>query len=249
MAVPSLKLKARIKPNPVNQSHLSPQEQPNLKFKVSDLSHIHYTVVEISNIGQTIKTDKADNSGARRCYEPSHIQKDGAGRNGWFESSTNFSTIATGTFADMSNLKGTGNKSIIDTDDNGFVDIDAGNKTEGQQSVVGNRFTDNDAGWSPYINLPTTKGVYLARQYNNDSVKGDLGSFGITFVGATASAGRAVTTTKYFRVYIWVDGGYTYTNIGSEVEQGDGVPIQDPLQNAVIEVNWSEDSMIQQVTG
>ena len=192
LAVPSFKLTARVKPNSATGAST---------LKKADLSHIHYSVVEINAIGQEIKADKADNSGARRCYEPANIDNEGAQKEGLFSSTSNASAIAAGTFTDMEPA-----------------------------------LTD---GWTSAINLPSTDNVYLARQYNNDPQKGDTGAFGITLIGAKASAGAPTTTTKYFRVYVWIDEGYTYTNAGEAVT--------DPLQNAIIEVTWSTSSIVEQV--
>ena len=81
---------------------------------------------------------------------------------------------------------------------------------------------------------------YLPRQYYiGDSettgfYKGDVN--GITFRGESYT-----TSYQYFRVYVWVDGGYTSTIVGNVVS--------DPLQNAKIEITWSEESMVQQVSG
>ena len=195
LVVPSFKLKARVKPNSAANAGA---------LKKSDLSHIHYTVVEIDRIGQEIKADKADNTGARRCYEPSHIQKDGVGREGLFVDTSNDTTIATGTFANMSQ--------VLDGD-----------------------------GWTSAINLPSDSSKFLARQYNDDPVKGDLGTYGITFMGDIADSTGMRLTNRYFRVYVWIDAGYTYTNAGTNMA--------DPMNNAIIEVTWSEDSIVQQVTG
>ena len=195
LVVPSFKLKARVKPNDAANAGT---------LKKSDLAHIHYTVVEIDYIGQNIMTDKADDTGARRCYEPSHIQKEGVGRTGLFADTANDGTVATGTFADMSN-------------------------------------TLDDNGWTSAINLPSSSSKFLARQYNDDSVKGDIGAFGITFIGDIADSTGIRNTTRYFRVYVWIDSGYTYTNAGTNMA--------DPMQNAIIEVTWSTDSIVQQVTG
>ena len=195
LVAPSFKLKARVKPNDAANAGT---------LKKSDLSHIHYTVVEIDRIGQEIKADKADDTGARRCYEPSHIQKSGVGRDGLFADTSNDGTVATGTFANMSQ--------VLDGD-----------------------------GWTSAINLPSADNVYLARQYNDDTVKGDIGTFGITFMGDVANNTGMRNTDKYFRVYVWIDAGYTYTNSGTNMA--------DPMNNAIIEVTWSEDSIVQQVTG
>ena len=194
LVVPSFKLSARVKPNPANPTAL----------KKADLAHIHYTVVEIDRIGQEIKADKADNTGARRCYEPSHIQKEGTGRNGLFADNSNDGTVATGTFATMSN-------------------------------------TLDDNGWTSAINLPSDGSQFLSRQYNADPLEGDTGIFGISFIGTSVFNNLPTTTTAYFRVYVWIDAGYTYTNAGTN--------IADPMNNAIIEVNWSTDSIVQQVSG
>ena len=195
LVVPSFKLKARVKPNSAANAGT---------LKKTDLSHIHYTVVEIDRIGQEIKADKADNTGARRCYEPSHIQKEGVGREGLFVDTSNDTTIATGTFANMSQ--------VLDGD-----------------------------GWTSAINLPSDGSKFLARQYNDDPVDGDLGAFGITFMGDIADSTGMRLTNRYFRVYVWIDAGYQYTNAGTNMA--------DPMNNAIIEVTWSEDSIVQQVTG
>ena len=82
--------------------------------------------------------------------------------------------------------------------------------------------------------VATTAG-YLPRQY---FISGDkLGeTAGITYIGNTYT-----TTYQYYRVYVWIDDGYTSTIVGNVVS--------DPLQNAKIEITWSEESMVQQVSG
>ena len=82
--------------------------------------------------------------------------------------------------------------------------------------------------------VATTAG-YLPRQYyTSGSNMGDTA--GITFLGDTYT-----TTYQYYRVYVWIDEGYTSTIVGNTVS--------DPLQNAKIEITWSEESMVQQVSG
>ena len=42
-------------------------------------------------------------------------------------------------------------------------------------------------------------------------------------------------------MYAWIDEGYTTTIVGDVVS--------DPLQNAKIEITWSDESIVQQVSG
>lgn len=56
---------------------------------------------------------------------------------------------------------------------------------------------------------------------------------GITFV-ANANA----ITVKYYKLYVWLDSGYTFTNSGSA--------ITDPMQDLTISVKWSPASSLNQ---
>lgn len=82
-----------------------------------------------------------------------------------------------------------------------------------------------------WTDLPNATGVYLPRQYNLTTGE----TSGVTF-----KALQNTTTHQYFRVYIWLDSTYTTTTVGNI--------ISDPLQNAKIEVTWSTNSMIEQVS-
>ncbi|MBQ6816934.1 MAG: hypothetical protein IJO27_00720, partial [Bacilli bacterium] len=47
------------------------------------------------------------------------------------------------------------------------------------------------------------------------------------------------TTTKNYKVYVWLDSGYTHTNTGTTVS--------DPMQDLAISVKWSnKSSMVQE---
>ena len=88
---------------------------------------------------------------------------------------------------------------------------------------------------------PTANADYLARYYSAGT------SNGITFIGKKAGEGKTSAgaaggnlTTAYFRVYVWIDETYTYTNVGNAVT--------DPLQNATIWLQWSENSIVEQVS-
>lgn len=52
------------------------------------------------------------------------------------------------------------------------------------------------------------------------------------------TATKEATTTKTYRLYVWLDSSYEYTNYGSSVS--------DPMQNLTINVGWSPDSMMVQ---
>lgn len=82
--------------------------------------------------------------------------------------------------------------------------------------------------WS---DLPSTTDTYLPRQYDTSTG---------TTSGVTFKALQYDTTHQYFRVYIWLDSTYTTTIVGNTVT--------DPLQNAKIEVTWSANSMVEQVS-
>lgn len=56
---------------------------------------------------------------------------------------------------------------------------------------------------------------------------------GITFI-----AGANTTTVKYYKLYIWLDSTYTYTNSGST--------ISDPMQDLTISAKWSPASTLKQ---
>lgn len=162
LAVPSFKLKGKVT---VSQGALTS----------ADLAHIHYSVVKINSIGD---------ASAPKCNQPATVADGGSFTN-------NYSTSATGTFANVST---------------------AGVWTDMPEAA-------NDD--------------YLARSYNAGVADG------ITFVGAKAGTSGSTITTAYFRVYVWVDETYTYTNVGNAVT--------DPLQNATISVQWSENSIVEQV--
>lgn len=56
---------------------------------------------------------------------------------------------------------------------------------------------------------------------------------GITFIAAANA-----TTVKYYKLYVWLDSSYTFTNTGSAVT--------DPMQNLNISVKWSPASTLNQ---
>lgn len=56
---------------------------------------------------------------------------------------------------------------------------------------------------------------------------------GIRFI-----AGANTTTIKYYKLYIWLDSTYTYTNSGST--------ISDPMQDLTISAKWSPASTLSQ---
>lgn len=82
-----------------------------------------------------------------------------------------------------------------------------------------------------WTDLPSIAGTYLPRQYNTNT--------GVVS-GVTFKAPQYDTTHQYFRVYVWLDNTYTTTIVGNT--------ISDPLQNAKIEVTWSTNSMVEQVS-
>lgn len=164
LAVPSFKLKGKVV---TAQGTLTS----------NDLAHIHYAVVPIESIGD------AD---APTCANPATVTDAG------ILSASNYSTTATGTFANVS----------------------------------------TSGAWT---DMPeTANSDYIARSYSNATTYS-----GITFVGAKAGTSGSTDTTAYFRVYVWIDEGYTYTNVGNDVT--------DPMQNATIWVQWSENSIVEQV--
>lgn len=88
---------------------------------------------------------------------------------------------------------------------------------------------------SSWITLNGSNCGYLPRQYylETGSNGADASINGITF-----KAPPRETTYQYFRIYAWLDETYATTTIGNTVV--------DPLQNAKIEITWSEDSIVQQ---
>jgi len=56
---------------------------------------------------------------------------------------------------------------------------------------------------------------------------------GIKFIAAAST-----TTTKYYKLYVWLDSSYDYQNSGSSVS--------DPMQNLQISVKWSPASTLNQ---
>lgn len=81
-----------------------------------------------------------------------------------------------------------------------------------------------------WTDLPTGGSDYLPRQY--DASTGEIS-------GVTFKAEQYATTHQYYRVFVWIDNGYTTTTVGDTVS--------DPLQDAKIEITWSANSMVQQV--
>lgn len=100
--------------------------------------------------------------------------------------------------------------------------------TNSTTSATGNFSTVSTSG--AWTDLPTTSAQFLPRQYN--AITG--AASGVTF-----KAPQYATTYQWYRVYVWIDETYTTTTIGNVVS--------DPLQNAKIELTWSENSMLQQV--
>lgn len=58
--------------------------------------------------------------------------------------------------------------------------------------------------------------------------------------GITFTAAASTTTTKYYKLYVWLDSTYSFTNSGSTVS--------DPMQNLTISVKWSPASIMTQET-
>lgn len=56
---------------------------------------------------------------------------------------------------------------------------------------------------------------------------------GITFIAAANA-----TTVKYYKLYVWLDSSYTFTNSGND--------ITDPMQDLTISVKWSPASSLNQ---
>ena len=56
----------------------------------------------------------------------------------------------------------------------------------------------------------------------------------------TFTAPAESTTTKTYRLYIWLDSGYTHTNYGAENT--------DPMQDVSMSVKWSPSSTLEQVS-
>lgn len=64
---------------------------------------------------------------------------------------------------------------------------------------------------------------------------------GITWTAdGTSTGGTGKTTTKYYKVYVWLDSAYSYTNKGTSVS--------DPMQNLKVTMTWSEDSTMKQLS-
>lgn len=55
----------------------------------------------------------------------------------------------------------------------------------------------------------------------------------------TFTATKNSTTTKKYKVYVWLDSGYTHTNTGTTVS--------DPMQDLTISVKWSDKSSMVQI--
>ena len=58
--------------------------------------------------------------------------------------------------------------------------------------------------------------------------------------GITFTAAASTTTTKYYKLYVWLDSTYSFTNSGSTVS--------DPMQDLTISVKWSPASIMTQET-
>lgn len=58
--------------------------------------------------------------------------------------------------------------------------------------------------------------------------------------GITFTAAASTTTTKYYKLYVWLDSTYSFTNSGSAVS--------DPMQNLTVSVKWSPASIMTQET-
>lgn len=102
--------------------------------------------------------------------------------------------------------------------------LDATNKGKLNWAVV-----DTTAGTT--CETTTYKGT-LANVTTNTDI-----DTGISFVAAGTTRGaEPVTTTKTYRVYVWLDSSYTYTNSGSTVS--------DPMQDLTISVKWSPASTL-----
>lgn len=117
---------------------------------------------------------------------------------------------------------------------------------ENASTTATGTFADVNPSGSEFTDIPTGIGTnYLSRYYQSGS------SNGITFIGAKSGVANvknangqpneklANFTWNVFRVYVWIDEDYTYTNVGNAVS--------DPLQNATIWLQWSESSIVEQV--
>ena len=107
------------------------------------------------------------------------------------------------------------------------------------QPIVSGTFSANDqigtTGWynSEYITL-----VDNTQPINFPILTtGDAGTYNGT---VSFEAAPYVTTEHTYKVCVWIDSNYTFTNVGDT--------ISDPLQEARIEVSWSEESEVIQVT-
>lgn len=101
--------------------------------------------------------------------------------------------------------------------------------TNSELVATGNFSTVSTTG--TWTDLPNATGTYLPRQYDKSTG---------TVSGVTFKALPNSTTYQYFRVYIWLDETYTTTTIGNT--------ISDPLQDAKIEITWSKNGKIEQVS-
>lgn len=95
--------------------------------------------------------------------------------------------------------------------------------------------TDTTKVSSSWVTLNGTNCGYLPRQYYLET--GTYGADG-SINGITFKAPPRKTTYQYFRIYAWLDETYSTTTVGTTVT--------DPLQNAKIEITWSDQSFIQQ---
>lgn len=118
------------------------------------------------------------------------------------------------------------------TEENGSCDtpITAGT-FNGNATATGNGFYN-----SPYLTLDTYD---TANSTNAPDGFPDLTSENPGSVSFNANA--YVTTEHTYKVCVWLDSSYTFTNEGNAVT--------DPMQNAIITVTWSDDSEVIQVTG
>ena len=110
------------------------------------------------------------------------------------------------------------------------ADVGTGTQFTNNNLVATGTFADisTNGEWS---DLPSATSEYLPRQYSTETHE----ATGITF-----KAGQNAVTHQYFRVYVWIDEGYTSITTGTNVS--------DPLQNAKIEISWSANSMVQQIS-
>lgn len=101
---------------------------------------------------------------------------------------------------------------------------------------------ETNSEFAPITSGQTCANATYTGTFKNVSSNTDIAS-GITWTAEEAetqegSESEAVTTTKYYKVYVWLDSGYTWTNYGNTVS--------DPMQNLKITLTWSTNSTLEQ---